>query len=89
MRLDSTLSAITRLFQPQAASPSALVDGVHQDYPTRDGLRRGSPTTGFTIGSPVRRAPVNPHYTSDGEGASTDTNTSEKPLHKRHGSRGN
>ena len=29
MQLDSTLSAAARLFQPQAASPSALVDGEH------------------------------------------------------------
>ena len=89
LQLDSTLSATARPFQPQAASPSALVDGVHQDYPARDGLTRGSPAAGFIVGSPVRRAPVNPHYTSDGEGASTDTNASEKPLNKRHGSRRN
>ena len=37
---------------------------------------------------PVRRAPVNHHYTSDEEGLSTDTTTSGKLLHKRHGSRG-
>ena len=87
MHLDSTLSAAARPFQPQATLPSALVDGTHQDYPTQDGLTRGSPATGFTVGSPVRRAPINPLYTSDGEGASSDTNASEKPLHRRHGSR--
>ena len=31
----------------------------------------------------------NHRYTSDGEGVSTDTSTSMKSLHKRHGSRGN
>ena len=89
MWLDSTLSATTRLFQPQATLLSALVDGVHRDYLARDGLTRGSSAAGFTIGSPVGRAPINPRYTSDGEGASTDSNASEKPLSKRRGSRGN
>ena len=89
MRLNSTLSAAARPFQPQAASPSALVDEVHRDYPAQNGLTRGSPTTGLTPGSPVRRGPVNPRYTSDEEGVSTNTSTSEKSLCKRHGSRRN
>ena len=89
MQLNSTLSAAARPFQPQAALPSALVDDVHHDFPARNGLTRGSPTTDLTPGSPVRRAPVNPHYTSDEEGVSTDTSTSEMSLHKRHGSRRN
>ena len=89
MRLDSTLSAITRPFQPQATPPSALVDDIPQTYPAQNGLTRGSPTTGITAGSLVRRAPVNHHYTSDEEGVSTDTTTSGKSLHKTHGGRGN
>ena len=89
MRLNSILSAAARLFQPQAASLSALVDDIHQDYPAQNGLARGSPTTGLTGGSPVRRVPINHHYTSDEERVSTDTTTSGKSLHKRHGSRGN
>ena len=89
MWLNSTLSATTRPFQPQAASPSALMDDIPQDYPAQNGLTRGSPTTGLTTGSPVRRAPVNHRYTSDEEGVSTDTSTSEKSLCKRHGSRRN
>ena len=44
---------------------------------------------GLTTGSPVRKAPVNHRYTSDEEGVSTDTTTSGKSLHKRHGGRGN
>ena len=80
MQLDSTLSATARPFQPQATLLLALVDGEHRDYPAQDGLTRGSPGAGFTVGSPVRRTPVNPHYTSDGEGASTDSNASDKPL---------
>ena len=40
-------------------------------------------------GLPVRRATPNHRCTSDEEGVSTDTSTSEKSLHKRCGSRGN
>ena len=87
MWLDFTLSAAARPFQPQATSPSALVDDRHRDLPARNGLARGSPTTGLTPGSPVRRVPVNPCYPSDEEGVSTDTSTSEKSVHKRCGSR--
>ena len=89
MRLNSTLSATARPFQPQATLPLALVDDTPQDYPARNGLTRGSPTTGLTTGSPMRRAPVNHCYTSDKEGVSTDISTSEKSLRKRHGGRGN
>ena len=84
MQLNSALSATTRPFQPQAASPSALVDDIPRDYPAWNGLARGS-----TTGLPVRRAPLNHLYTSDEEGVSTDTSTSEKSLRKRCGSRGN
>ena len=89
MQFNYTLSAAARLFQPQAASLLALVDDIHHDYPAQNGLTRGSLTIGLTPGSPVRRAPVNHRYTSDEKGVSTDTTTSEKPLHKRHGSRRN
>ena len=89
MQLNSPLSATTRPFQPQAASPLALVDDIPQDYPAWNGLARGSPTMGITAGSPVGRALPNHCYTSDEEGVSTDTSTSGKLLHKRHGSRGN
>ena len=80
MWLDSTFSAATRPFQPQAASPLALVDDKPRDYPARNGLTRGSPTTGLTTGSPVRRVPVNHCYTSDEEGVSTDTTISGSPF---------
>ena len=89
MQLNSPLSTTARLFQPQAASPSALVDDIHRDYPVQNGLARGGPTTGITAGSPVGRALPNHRYTSDEEGVSTDTSTSGKSLHKRCGSRGN
>ena len=89
MRLNSPLSATARPFQPQAASPSALVDDIPRDYPARNGLARGSPTRGITAGSPVGRAFPNHRYTSDEEGVSTDTSTSGKSLCKRRGGRGN
>ena len=89
MRLNSTLSANARPFQPQAASPSALVDDIPQDYPAQNGLARGSPTMGITASSPVGRALPNHRYTSDEEGVSTDTSTSGKSLRKRCGGRGN
>ena len=89
MRLNSTLSATARPFQPQATSPSALVDDIPQDYPAWNGLARGSPTMGITAGSPGGRALPNYRYTSDEEGVSADTSTSGKLLCKRHGGRGN
>ena len=48
---------------------------------------RGSPARGSTRGLPVRETTPNHHYTSDEEGVSTDTTTSEKSFHKRWGSR--
>ena len=89
MRLNSTLSATARPFQPQAALLLALVDDIPRDYPARNGLARGSPTRGITAGSPVGRAIPNHRYTSDEEGVSTDTSTSEKSLRKRCGGREN
>ena len=89
MQLNSPLSATARPFQPQTTSPSALVDDIPLDYPARNGLARGSPTQGITTGLPVMGAAPNHRYTSDEEGVSTDTTTSEKSLHKRHGSRRN
>ena len=89
MRLDSTLSATTRPFQPQAAASSALVDNIPRDYPAQNGLARGSPATGISAVPPVGRAFLNHRYTSDEEGVSTDTTISGKSLCKRHSGRGN
>ena len=88
MQLHSPLSATTRPFQPGAALSSALVDDTPRDYPARDGLTRSSPPRGSTRGLPVREATLNHHYTSDEDGVSTDTSISDKPLCRRHGSRG-
>ena len=88
MQLHSPLSATARPFQPGATSSSALVDDTPQDYPARDGLMRSSPPQGSSRGLPSREAIPNHHYTSDEDGVSTDTSISDKPLHRRHGSRG-
>ena len=88
MWLDSALSATARPFQPQATLPSALVDNTPQDYSARNGLTRGSPITGFTAGSPVRRAPPNHRYTPRDESVSSDNAVSKKSLHRRRGGRG-
>ena len=89
MQLNSPLSATARPFQPRVTSPSALVDDIPRDYPAQNGLARGSPNWGSTTDLPVRGAAPNHCYTSDEEGVSTDTTTSEKSLRKRHGSRRN
>ena len=88
MQLHSPLSATARPFQPRAALSLALVDDTPQDYPARDGLTRSSPPRGSTRGLPVREATPNHHYTSNEDGVSTDMSISDKPLHRRHGSRG-
>ena len=88
MRLDSTLSATTRPFQPQATPLSPQEDDVLQAYPVQNGLARGSPTPGLTAGSPVRRTFLSHCHSSDLDGVSTDTSISDKPLCRRHGSRG-
>ena len=58
-----------------------------QAYPVRHGLARSSPTPGLAAGSPVRRTSLSHHQSSDDDGVSTDTSISDKPLHRRCGSR--
>ena len=88
MQLHSPLSATTRPFQPGTTSSSALVDDTPRDYPAWDGLTRSSPPRGSTRGLPIREATPNHHYTSDEDRVSTDTSISDRPPHRRHGSRG-
>ena len=88
MRLDSTLSATTRPFQPQAAPLSPREDDVPRAYPVWSGLARGSSTPGLTAGSPVRRTSLSHRHSSDDDGVSTDTSISDKPPRRRCGSRG-
>ena len=59
-----------------------------QAYPGWNGLARGSPTPGLTAGSPVRRTSLSHRHSSDDDRVSTDTSISNKPLHRRCGSRG-
>ena len=88
MQLDSTLSATTRPFQPQATSQSSREDDGPQAYPSRSGWAGSGPTSGLTAGSPVRRTSVgHPHY-SDDDGVSSDASNKDRPLHRRCGSRG-
>ena len=88
MQLHSPLSPTVRPFQRGAASSSALVDDTPQDYPALDGLMRSSPPWGSTGGLPIREATPNHHYTSDEDRVSTDTSISDRPPHRRQGSRG-
>ena len=88
MQLHSPLSATARPFQPGATSSLALVDDTPRDYPVWDGLTRSSPPWGSTRGLPVREATPNHHYTSDDDWVSTDTSISDRPPHRRRGSRG-
>ena len=88
MQLHSSLSPTARPFQLGAASSLTLVDDTPRDYPARDGPMRSSPPWGSTRGLPVREATPSHHYTSDEDGVSTDTSISDRPPHRRHGSRG-
>ena len=49
---------------------------------------RSSPPWGSTGGLPITEATPNHHYTSDDDGVSTDTSISDRPPHRRRGSRG-
>ena len=86
MQLHSPLSATARLFQLWATPSLALVEDAPRDYPAWDGLARGSPAWDRTRGLPVREATPNHCYTSNEEGVSTNTTTSEKSFCKRWGS---
>ena len=88
MQLDSTLSATARPFQPQAALQSSREDDGPQAYPTRSGWAGSGPTLGLTAGSPVRRTSLSHHHSLDDDGVSTDTSNQDRPLCRRHRSRG-
>ena len=88
MQLHSPLSATARPFQPGAASLLALVNDTPRDHSARDGLMRSSPPRGSIRDLPVREATPTHHYTSGEDGVSTDTSITDKPLHRRCGSRG-
>ena len=58
-----------------------------RSHPVRHGLAGSSPTPGFVPDSPMRRAFPSHHQSSDDSGVSTDTSISDKPPHRRWGSR--
>ena len=88
MQLDSTLSATARPFQPQAAPQSSREDDGPQAYPSRSGWAGSCPTSGLTVGSPVRRTSLGHPHSSDDDGVSSDASNQDRPLHRRRGSRG-
>ena len=88
MQLDSTLSATARPFQPQVALLSSREDDGPRAYPIRSGWAGRGPTPGLTAGSPARRTSLDHRHSSDDDGVSADTSIPDKPLRKRHGSRG-
>ena len=87
MQLDSTLSATARPFKPQVAPLSSREDDAPRSHPVRHGLAGSSPTPGLAPDSPMRRAFPSHCQSSDDDGVSTDTSISDKPPHRRHGSR--
>ena len=87
MQLDSTLSATARPFQPRITPQSSQEDDVPRSHPVRHRLAGSSPTLGFAPDSPMRRALPNHHQSSDDDGVSTETSISDRPPHRRHGSR--
>ena len=60
---------------------------MSQAYPAQYGLAKSSPTPGLAAGSPVGRASPSHWQSSDDNGVSTDTSISDRPLHRRRGSR--
>ena len=88
MQVDSTLSATARPFQPQAALQSSRENDGPQAYPSRSGWAGSHPTSGLTVGSPVRRMSLSHPHSSDDDGVSSDASNQDRPLRRRRGSRG-
>ena len=72
MQVDSTLSATTRPFQPQAAPQSSREDDGPQAYSARSGWAGSCPTSGIMAGLPVRRTSLSHPHSSDDDGVSSD-----------------
>ena len=87
MQVDSTLSATARPFQPQTALQSSREDDGPQAYPSRSGWAGSHPTSGLTVGSPVRRTSLGHPHSSDDDGVSSGASNQNRPLCRRHGSR--
>ena len=88
MQLNSTLSAVTRPFQPQTALGSTLVADLPQGQVDPIGPRE-TPIAAVTAGTPMGGAsPIFHHASDDGE-TSPDTSILERTSQKRHSGRGN
>ena len=88
MQVDSTLSATTRPFQPQATLQCSIEDDGPQAYPSRSRWAGSHPTSGLMVGSPVRRTSLSHPHSSDDDGMSSDASNQDRSLHRRCGSRG-
>ena len=87
MQLNSTLSATARPFQPWVTPQSSREDDAPRNHPARHGLAGSSPTLGLAPDSLMRRAFPSHRQSSENDGVSTDTSISDKPSHRRRGSR--
>ena len=88
MQVDSMLSATARPFQPQVTPHSSNEDDGQPVYPPRSGWSGSHPTPGPVPSSPVGRTPFHHPLSSEDDGASSDASHRNRPLHKRHGSKG-
>ena len=88
MQVDSALSATARPFQPQATPQSSNEDDGQPVCPPRSGWSGSHPALGLITGSPRRGMPFNHPLSSDDDGASSDATNCNRPLCRRHGSRG-
>ena len=88
MRLGSTLSAVTKPFQPQAASSSMLVASPPQGSVNPADPREGSQAAVATRTPACRGSSVS-HYASDEEEPPSDTSARDRTSRRRRVGRGN
>ena len=88
MRLGSTLSAVAKPFQPQAASSSTLVASLPQGSVNPAGPRESSQAAAATR-TPVCRGSSVSHNASDEEEPPSDTSVRDRTSRRRHAGRGN
>ena len=88
MQVDSTLSATARPFQPHVAPQSSREDDGLQVHPPRSGGAGSHPTSGLSVGAPVRRMSLTHPQSSDDDGMSSDASNQDRLPCRRRGSRG-
>ena len=88
MQVDSTLSATARPFQPQATLQSSREDDGPQAHSPRSGWAGSRPSSGLSVGAPVRRTSLTHPHSSDDDGMSSDASNQDRPPCRRCGSRG-